>query len=363
MFDDIYIYFGQTPVANNGGRGILLKQYAGATGQQNRNVFSNIVMKRLNTGIEINEGDSSFMGVQFEDVTYGTLPNTSPTAIKVNASCQNVKVFNAVSEVSVIGISNAGFLTELYGCLLGVGSNGFGGSAINVFTTIPAVMVGGYEPSAIPQITWGTFLQGNNQIPSLPTGYTCLGDIRGVGFGVALVAPYVFSFANELTTGLYRSGTTTVSVRSNNQQRQWWGPNSVGLLNRYANAEPFAGVKYLSAISNTDNPVVDLLTAQTGTAGIGNSVMIVKVTVFQTEFAAENGNVHVGYAKIQGSGSGTAGTMTVEENLGIANVGTLAWSGRTLQYTANRSGNYDSYGIKVEVGGALLPVIGASGNW
>lgn len=335
VFDDIYIYFGQSPVANNGGRGILLKQYAGAVGQQNRNYFSNITLKRLNTGIEINEGDSQFSGIDYEDITYGTLPNALATAIKINAGASDVKCFNMYSEVSVVGFNNAGFQTEFYGCTLGVGANGSGGSAYNIYTTVPTVLIGGYAVSEIPLITPGLVYHGNNQIPG--------------------------TLANFYTIG----GTWGAAVKVNTSFKQFWSNavsvfvNAVGIINQNADAEPYSGQKYLSAVSNMDNPVVNLITLKSAGAGtaIGNSVSIIKVTVHQAEYGAENGNIQIGYAKIQGlsSATGAVTAMTLEQNLGTANVGTLSWSGKTLRYTANRVGNFDAYGITIEIGGALNP--------
>ena len=55
------------------------------------------------------------------------------------------------------------------------------------------------------------------------------------------------------------------------------------------------------------------------------------------------------------SATGAVTSMTLEQNLGTANVGTLSWSGKTLRYTANRVGNFDAYGIMIEIGGALNP--------
>lgn len=355
VFDDIYIFFGQVPIANNGGRGILLKQYSGASGQQNRNYFTNITLKRLNTGIEINEGDSSFSGVNFEDITYGTLPNALATSIKIGASAANVKCFNMISEVSVVGFENAGSYTEFYGCTLGVGANGSGGDSYNIFTTNPLIF-GGYDPSAMPQISYGSTLQGNAIIANSPVGFFCFGG----GFGSLLNTPYNLGFnaTGETTTGFYRAAAYTPAIRSDNETKQFWSQTSIGLLTDSGGAQPFVGRKYLAAVSSFDNPVVDLVTVRSaGSGGVQSSVAIIKVTVHQAQYATEGGNIHVGYAKMMGdpTATGAVATMTVESNLGIANVGTLSWSGKTLRYTSNRVGNFDSYGITVEIGGLLNP--------
>jgi hypothetical protein len=329
VFDDIYIFFGQGPVANNGGRGILLKQYPGANGQQNRNFFTNITFKRLNTGIEINEGDSQFSGVDYEDITYGTLPNALATAIKIGAGCADVKCFNMYSEVSVVGFDNAGFQTEFFGCTLGVGANGFGGSSYNIYTAVPQTLIGGYFVSEIPLITPGLVYHGNNQVSGTLAGVYTIG------------------------------GSLGAAVRVGSAFKQFWSSSQFGFINNNVAANPYAGKKYLSASSNFDNPTVNLITfLSAASGGVQFSVTIIKVTVHQAEYQAENGNVHVGYAKIMGdpTSTGAVVTMTVEQNLGTANVGTLSWSGKTLRYTANRVGNFDAYGITVEIGGALTPL-------
>ena len=108
--------------------------------------------------------------------------------------------------------------------------------------------------------------------------------------------------------------------------------------------------KVIHTGSNFDNPTVNLYVAGTDT----NAVNLIKVTVFQTLFGSEAGNIHVGYARIIGqNASGQVTTMTVEHNGGTANVGTLSWSGHTLRYTCNRASNYDGYEIIVEISGQL----------
>jgi len=85
---------------------------------------------------------------------------------------------------------------------------------------------------------------------------------------------------------------------------------------------------------------------------------MVKVTVIQN---AVNGTGayavwSIGYAIIVNNTSGTGvatsnvTSMSIQSNFGTSNVGTLAWSGNNLQYTANRASNYDGYVILVEYG-------------
>ena len=47
----------------------------------------------------------------------------------------------------------------------------------------------------------------------------------------------------------------------------------------------------------------------------------------------------------------TVTSMTIETSFsGVNNVGTLSWSGTTLQYTPSRASNYDGYVVIVEWG-------------
>jgi hypothetical protein len=108
--------------------------------------------------------------------------------------------------------------------------------------------------------------------------------------------------------------------------------------------------KIIFAGSAFDNPLVSIYNAGSGT----NAVAVVKVTVYQTAFGGQASNIQVGYATLMGqNASGTTTSMSIEYNGGIGSVGTLSWSGHTLQYQTNRASNYDSYTIKIELAGSL----------
>jgi hypothetical protein len=106
--------------------------------------------------------------------------------------------------------------------------------------------------------------------------------------------------------------------------------------------------KYISFGSAFNNPNQGLFNI---TSISTNSVLVAKVTVYQTAFGARASNVHTGYAMYYWDGCTTC-AMSVEGNLGIGSVGTLAWCSSCLTYTANRVSNYDSYQVEVNWGGS-----------
>ena len=110
--------------------------------------------------------------------------------------------------------------------------------------------------------------------------------------------------------------------------------------------------KFATVQSNVNNPTVSLVTFSGGTT---NQACMIKVRVFQLGLvgvAGSAGNEHIGLGWVWFSGSAYStyvNTMTVTTNISNTNVGTLSWSGQTLQYTTNRLTNYDAYYIEVEV--------------
>jgi hypothetical protein len=116
-------------------------------------------------------------------------------------------------------------------------------------------------------------------------------------------------------------------------------------LNTAANDSGKYGRKTYITQSSVDNPVVNLATFG---AASGQNLMA-KVTVYHA--ASAGGAISVGYARYGNTGTSTVVAMALEANLGITNVGTLAFSGDVLQYTANRVNNFDWYTIVVEIGG------------
>jgi hypothetical protein len=147
-FSDCYIYYSNSPSGSQGGRGIYLHTAPGATGNQNRNSFRNISFQRMNTGIEIQDGDTNtFYSCTFEDVSKGSLPNTTPTAVLVNSgviSSASNRFFGFTAETCTLDVVNRNSYSEFYSCMLGI----LPGKAI--FDNNPMVWLGGYDGSLQP---------------------------------------------------------------------------------------------------------------------------------------------------------------------------------------------------------------------
>jgi hypothetical protein len=169
--------------------------------------------------------------------------------------------------------------------------------------------------------------------------------------GVNLTATGTVNFASATVSN--GGSVTTVDINGGTVDGATVGastPSSVSAttfkqLNSDANDTGKYGRKTYFAQSSIDNPVVDLATF--GNAAGQN--LMAKVTVYHAAFAG--GAVSVGYARYGDGGTNTIVAMALEANLGITNLGTLAFSGAVLQYTANRVNNFDWYSIVVEIGG------------
>jgi hypothetical protein len=116
--------------------------------------------------------------------------------------------------------------------------------------------------------------------------------------------------------------------------------------NQYGEAKSFI---YQSAF---DNPTINLITINSNS---GYGATIIRVTVYQNTVSSGLCNIHVGYAHWAANpfptiSKGVSGPSIQVSFNGGTNVGTLAWSGNTLQYTSNRMTNYDGYVVVVEWG-------------
>jgi len=106
--------------------------------------------------------------------------------------------------------------------------------------------------------------------------------------------------------------------------------------------------------SNFDNPTINLVRISGGST---NNLISVRVRATQLPFGSAVCNTHEGMAVLRKDASGTTeavGTMSVTSQVSLTNVGTLSWTSNgaddhTLVYNANRSANYDSYKLEIEV--------------
>jgi hypothetical protein len=124
----------------------------------------------------------------------------------------------------------------------------------------------------------------------------------------------------------------------------------------FTNVGSFYGRQEIMYVQSAfTNPTTNIITVTTGSA---YDQTFVKVRVFHNSYSAGYGVESVGYAMQYCNSSGvlqgqTSSSMSVVGQLGgSSNVGTLSWSGTTLQYTPNRITNYDGYAIIVEWSGA-----------
>lgn len=169
--------------------------------------------------------------------------------------------------------------------------------------------------------------------------------------GVNLTATGTVNFAGATVSN--GGSVTTVDINGGTVDGASVGattPSSVNAttfkqLNTTSNDSGKYGRKTYIAQSSIDNPVVNLATF----GGASGQNLMAKVTVYHATFA--NGAISVGYARYGNGGTSSVVAMAVEANLGHTNLGTLAFSGDVLQYTANRVNNFDRYTILVEIGG------------
>jgi len=159
-FSDIYIVYNQVPLSGQRGRGIYLQN--GGAGNNNRNTFRSIAIKRVNTGIEIQDGDTNtFYSCAFEDIGQGsTLPNNPGSSIIIGSgviSTENNRFFGCTDEAATQSVVNSNAYSEFFGCTLGAGGT-------NIFTQQPMTWLGGYDGSQVPTIVPG--LRRNANTPN-----------------------------------------------------------------------------------------------------------------------------------------------------------------------------------------------------
>jgi hypothetical protein len=159
-FSDIYIVYNQVPLAGQRGRGIYFQN--GGAGNNNRNTFRSITIKRVNTGIEIQDGDTNtFYSCAFEDIGQGsTLPNNPGSSIIIGSgviSTENNRFFGCTDEAATQSVVNENSYSEFYGCTLGA-------AGTNIFIQQPMTWLGGYDGSQVPTIVPG--LRRNANTPN-----------------------------------------------------------------------------------------------------------------------------------------------------------------------------------------------------
>ena len=151
-FSNIYIVFQQGATSSGlRGRGILLDYEITDYSPCNRNYFSFITFVRLNTGVQIVEGDTNtFISCSFEDILEGTLPQPIPTAIVVNLSIFSEfnRFIGCTIEAATQALYCGNVRTEFISCQFGTGTQTYpagppeyivGGPPANMGFSTPAI--------------------------------------------------------------------------------------------------------------------------------------------------------------------------------------------------------------------------------
>jgi hypothetical protein len=151
-FSNIYIVYQQNAIASGmRGRGIYLDYEVTDFSPCNRNYFSFITFVRLNTGVQIAEGDTNtFISCSFEDMTQGTLPQPIPTAIVVNLSAfaDFNRFIGCTIEAATQALYCGNIRTEFISCQFGTGTQTYpsgppeyvvGGPPANMGFSTPAI--------------------------------------------------------------------------------------------------------------------------------------------------------------------------------------------------------------------------------
>ena len=194
------------------------------------------------------------------------------------------------------------------------------------------------------------------------------GDQAGLGFiqGQFINSPLIYMYGtanthrNAINFGVLDStGANPGSSSYTNRLHIRHNGIIVNTINSKDGTEPHSSGFYSKKCwwrqtfqSSINNPTVNLAEFSGGNT---NNACVIKVRVIQVEFEGQDssvGNEHVGMASIRkntGGYSTFVNTMSISINNGNNNVGTLSWSGQTLRYTSNRTTNYDSYYVEIEI--------------
>jgi hypothetical protein len=158
-------------------RGIWLRDGPNASCSPcNRNTFMNVRCgQSMNTGLQIDAGDTNkFFSVNFEGIGTGISPNATPTAIYIRQTSpvggfdNNSNVFfGTTCEGNTRDLDNFNPRTQSFGSYYGPAKvNTAGGASYGL------IVIGGDDPSAVPQLYGGGLYQANGQVPGYNNGTT-----------------------------------------------------------------------------------------------------------------------------------------------------------------------------------------------
>lgn len=149
-------------------RGVWMRDPPNAASGANRNTLRGRIGQGVNTGIQIDAGDTNRFVMNLEGITSGTSPNATPTAVKILMTAavglldNNDNIFtDCVLEGNTRDLDNANTATHIIG---GVWTaTKFGGGGV-----LPRTMIGG-DPSLMPLVMPG--LAYGEGVAGYPSGY------------------------------------------------------------------------------------------------------------------------------------------------------------------------------------------------
>lgn len=200
-------------------RGIWLQDGPNASCSPcNRNTFMNVRCgQSMNTGLQIDAGDTNkFYAVNFEGIGTGTSPNAIPTAIyilqtsPVGGLDNNNNVFmGCTNEGNTRDLNNFNGRTQSFGTVYGPTKvNTAGGAGYGL------IVIGGDDPSQVPQIYGGGVYQTNSQVPALANGTTfnTSSGLAQVLIDATVTSTRSFQEQNGASGSIANGATFTVTI-------------------------------------------------------------------------------------------------------------------------------------------------------
>lgn len=180
-FRNIQLHGGSQPNT----RGLYLKTGVVAVGGSaqpssvNRNQFYSVRFAYMNTGIEIESGDTnSFFGCSAEGIQAGATPNATPIAINIKEAGnlgggnENNKFFGFTAEACTADLNCQNPRTVFVGCYL----NGAKTTLHPAFATY-GTMTGNYDFTMMPEISGTQVSAGSNMPAGMTTADYALGAV------------------------------------------------------------------------------------------------------------------------------------------------------------------------------------------
>jgi hypothetical protein len=279
--------------------------------------------------------DTSFYishGSYFPGQTVAGIRNNSGSPV-LNAKNGGTLYFNRdINSANVEFQYNTGSATSLFissSGLIGIGT-GAPNNNLHIFGSGAGLNISG----------------GNNRIY-----FGSARAIEGDGTQLQIGEGHAKTFFQTSTGGTVMTVTgSSVGIGLTNPSARFHNKGS--FITENSNSRHYGEAKTFVFQSSFNNPTIDLITINSTSA---YGAIMIRVTAYQNTVSTSRSNIHVGYANWAGDvyptvNKGIIAPTVIAQFNGCTNVGTLAWSGNTLQYTGNRHTNYDGYIIVVEWG-------------